>query len=58
MPTSPHEAMRIASIINEYIGPRVAAELTQRLYEEVGENTSNKSLKDSLEMLYQLFKKE
>jgi len=55
MPTSINEAQKIASIINEYIGPRVAKELMSRLDEEVGQLSDNESLKVSLEMLGKLY---
>ena len=58
MPTTPHEAQRIAALIQEYLGPRVAEELTKRLHREVGRKTSNESLQISLEMLYKFFKKK
>ena len=57
MPTSASEAHKIASIINEYIGPKVAKELTSRLDEEVGRESSNDSLKVSLQMLKALYNK-
>ena len=55
MPTSPSEAEKIASIINEYIEPSVAKELTGRLHEEVGQLSDNDSLKVSLKMLKSLY---
>ena len=54
MPTSDSEAQQITKIISEYLGPRVAAELTERLHKEVGKNTDNESLRISLEMLFTL----
>ncbi len=57
MPTSMSEAHKIASIINEYIGPKVAKELTSRLDEEVGQQSDNDSLKVSLQMLKMLYNK-
>ena len=51
MPTSPDEAVKIYSIINEYIEHSVAQELTRRLDDEVGQVSDNMSLQESLEML-------
>tara|TARA_R110002110_G_scaffold295526_1_gene509557 strand:- start:396 stop:572 length:177 start_codon:yes stop_codon:yes gene_type:complete len=56
MPTSPDEAIKIYSIINEYIEHSVAQELTRRLDDEVGQVSDNASLRDSLEMLRKLYK--
>ena len=55
MPTSPDEAIKIYSIINEYIDHSVAEELTIRLDEEVGQLSDNASLRESLEMLRKLY---
>ena len=55
MPTSPDEAIKIYSIINEYMEPSVARELTIRLDNEVGQLSDNESLKESLEMLRALY---
>ena len=55
MPTSREEADNIYFIINEYIGPKVAKELTERLYNEVGNGSDNESLKISLSMLKELY---
>jgi len=55
MPTNINEALHISQIINEYIGPKVASELTGRLYEEVGKTTDNESLRISLQMLRDLY---
>jgi hypothetical protein len=55
MPTSPDEAIKIHSIINEYIDHSVAQELTRRLDEEVGQMSDNASLRESLEMLRKLY---
>ena len=55
MPTSPDEAVKIYSIINEYVEPPIAQELTRRLDDEVGQLSDNKSLRDSLEMLRKLY---
>ena len=57
MPTSMSEAHKIASIINEYIGQKVAKELKSRLDEEVGQQSDNDSLKVSLQMLKMLYNK-
>ena len=48
MPTTQDEAEKIHTIINEYVGPKVAQELTQRLDCEVGRKSENDSLKESL----------
>jgi hypothetical protein len=55
MPTSKEEAANIFRIVNDYIGPKVAKELTKRLDSEVGKHTSNSSLKVSLKMLSDLY---
>jgi len=55
MPTNKEEARRIYNIVNDYIGLRVARELTKRLVVEVGTETTNGSLKESLQMLYDLY---
>ena len=55
MPTSREEASKIYSIINQYIGPKVSAELTKRLEEEVGQVSDNESLRISLHMLRSLY---
>jgi hypothetical protein len=55
MPTNPNEAKQIYDIVNDYIGFRAARELTKRLVSEVGSETSNNSLKESLQMLYDLY---
>ena len=55
MPTNKEEARRIYNIVNDYIGIRVARELTKRLVVEVGTETTNGSLKKSLQMLYDLY---
>ena len=57
MPTNQQEAKKIYQIINEYIGPRVAKELTARLSSEVGKESDNESLRISLEMLSSLYNK-
>ena len=55
MPTNPTEAKKIYSIVNDYIGLRSARELTKRLVAEVGIETANDSLKQSLQMLYDMY---
>jgi hypothetical protein len=55
MPTNINEAIHISKIINDYIGPVVASQLTNRLYEEVGKTTENESLRVSLQMLKDLY---
>lgn len=55
MPTSPDEAIKIYSIINEYMEISTAEELTRRLDDEVGQVSKNQSLKESLEMLRALY---
>ena len=55
MPTSVSEAKRIQRIINDFLTLEQAKEITQRLHEEVGENTNNDSLKVSLKMLKSLY---
>jgi hypothetical protein len=51
MPTSEQEAKKIVQIVNDYLLPDEACELSQRLDEEVGVITTNESLKVSLKML-------
>jgi len=55
MPTSVSEAKRIQGIMNDFLTLDEAREITQRLHSEVGENTTNDSLKVSLEMLKRLY---
>ena len=55
MPTNREEAKKIYHIVNDYIGLRSARELTKRLVSEVGTETTNDSLKESLQMLYSLY---
>jgi hypothetical protein len=55
MPTSTDEARQIVKIINDFIESAVAQTLTQRLHDEVGQHTDNKSLAVSLEMLKDLY---
>jgi hypothetical protein len=58
MPTSIDEAKRIQEIINDFLTKEQAVEITKRLYEEVGKNTDNDSLKASLMMLKYLYDKD
>jgi len=58
MPTSINEAKRIQEIINDFLTKDQAIEITKRLYEEVGKNTNNDSLKTSLMMLKYLYDKD
>ena len=55
MPTTFEEAKAITSIINDYLTPEQAKEITNRLNEQVGRNTSNSSLRISLDMLETLY---
>jgi hypothetical protein len=55
MPTNNEEALKICSIINEFIDVPTAKKITTKLYEEVGKNTENESLSVSLKMLKMLY---
>ncbi len=55
MPTSTDEAATIQGIINEFLSPEQAKEITLRLDSEVGSITDNDSLKVSLQMLRELY---
>ena len=55
MPTSDNEARKIQEIINDFLTPEQAREITKRLDEEVAQNTDNDSLKVSLIMLRKLY---
>ena len=55
MPTSNGEAKKIQEIIDDFLTPNQAREITRRLDEEVGQNTDNESLRDSLTMLRKLY---
>ena len=55
MPTSDSEARKIQEIINDFLTPEQAKEITKRLDEEVAQNTENDSLKVSLVMLRKLY---
>ena len=55
MPTSDNEARKIQEIIDDFLTSNQAREITQRLDKEVGQNTDNQSLKDSLIMLRKLY---
>jgi len=51
MPTSNMEARRIAEIVSEYLDDAIARELFTRLNDEIGTQTENNSLRESLAML-------
>ena len=51
MPTSNMEARRIAEIVSEYLDDVTARELFTRLNDEIGIQTDNDSLRESLAML-------
>jgi hypothetical protein len=51
MPTSNVEACRIAEIVSEYLDSAIAQELFTRLNNEIGIQTDNDSLRESLAML-------
>jgi hypothetical protein len=55
MPTSNDEARNIVRIMNEYLTPQDAQDITRRLDEEVGQKSDNDSLKVSLQMLRALY---
>ena len=55
MPTNITEAKKIYDIVNDYVGLKSARELCKRLVSEVAEQTENKSLEESLRMLYDLY---
>ena len=55
MPTTRAEAEKICQIIDEYLGPKISKEVTERLNSEVGASTNNQSLKESLQMLASLY---
>ena len=55
MPTSQQEAVRIQEIINDYLNEGEAREISIRLDEEIGQHTSNDSLRISLSMLRKLY---
>ena len=55
MPTSDNEARKIQEIINDFLTPEQAKEITKRLDEEGAPNTDNDSLKVSLIMLRKLY---
>lgn len=55
MPTSNDEARNIVRIMNEYLTPQDAQNITRRLDEEVGQKSDNDSLKVSLQMLRALY---
>ena len=51
MPTTSVEARQIAAIVNEYLDKDTARELFTRLNVEIGAQTDNDSLRESLAML-------
>lgn len=55
MPTSNDEARNIVRIMNDYLTPQDAQNITRRLDEEVGQKSDNDSLKVSLQMLRALY---
>ncbi len=55
MPTTFEEAREITSIINEYLTPEQAKEITNKLNQQVGQTTSNNSLRVTLDMLETLY---
>jgi len=55
VPTDITEAKKIYDIVNDYVGFKSARELSKRLMVEVAEHTENKSLEESLRMLYNLY---
>jgi len=57
MPTSEKEAAKICEIINDFLTQEDAKEITERLDKEVGQKTTNDSLKVSLAMLRQLYER-
>ena len=58
MPTSNDEARSIVRIMNEYLTPQDAKNITRRLDEEVGQKSDNDSLKISLEKLRSLYEEK
>tara|TARA_R110000824_G_scaffold290084_2_gene478593 strand:- start:51 stop:293 length:243 start_codon:yes stop_codon:yes gene_type:complete len=55
MPTNIAEAKKIYDIVNDYVGLRSARELSKRLVTEIAEETDNKSLEESIRILYDLY---
>jgi hypothetical protein len=55
MPTTFEEAKAITSIIDDYLSPEQAKEITNRLNAQVGQSTDNSSLRISLDMLETLY---
>jgi hypothetical protein len=55
MPTSNDEARNIVSIMDDFLSPEDAKNITQRLDDEVGKKSDNDSLKVSLKMLRALY---
>ena len=58
MPTTVDEARKITTIINEYLTPMQAREITRKLDESVGKRTDNSSLQISLQMLRSLYEQQ
>ena len=58
MPTSQDEVIRIKEIIDEYLSYDDAKAVAIRLHYEVGQPSSNDSLKISLSMLKKLYEGE
>lgn len=54
MPTTLNEAEKILNISKKYLTPLQLKNLFKELYEKVGVETTNSSLKISLEMMNQL----
>ena len=58
MPTSQDEVIKIKRIIDEYLSYEDAKAISMRLHHEVGQSSSNDSLKVSLLMLKKLYEGE
>lgn len=58
MPTSDNEVQQIKAIMDDFLCPEHARAVTGRLYDEVGKNTNNESLKTSLLMLKGLYEEK
>ncbi len=54
MPTTLTEAQTIVKLITEYLPKEQAAELADRLNEEVGKTTDNESVQITMQMLSDL----
>jgi hypothetical protein len=55
MPTTPEEAKKIVRIVNKYLEPKRARNLSWELNEYVGKTTDNDSLRVTLQMLSDLY---